>query len=307
MTNQLKSFFLLVLCCGLVGGLTKISAQTEVDKVLVAGKTPLRQSEVKGLIEFYEWAFETRFTDSQREQFQVYTANEYRNDVAANRKTIDYINSALPKILTADQNVQRKTREELLSELVPEMRKNTDENSRMLLGIYEAAHNGGESNVASKNSSNASMDSNTAEDSNDSNSVGNLSNLVGKWVWGRSGSTTYAASGAMMGSNGSRFTYQFSPNGVVEHTGIMNVMTGGCNMQIFKTRKGKASLNGDTLTINWSPASFTRDDSCSQSKNYTKTLPAETETIKISFKESYGQKQFCTGTGKDETCFSPTK
>jgi hypothetical protein len=77
-------------------------------------------------------------------------------------------------------------------------------------------------------------------------------------------------------------------------------------MQIFKTAKGRARLNGDTLTINWSPASFSRDDSCSPSQNYKKTLPAETETFQVSLKNSYGQKQLCL-TGKDETCYSQTK
>jgi hypothetical protein len=46
----------------------------------------------------------------------------------------------------------------------------------------------------------------------------------------------------MLGSNGSRHTYQFRRNGAVEYTGIMNVMTGGCNMQVFKTMKGRANL-----------------------------------------------------------------
>jgi hypothetical protein len=107
-----------------------------------------------------------------------------------------------------------------------------------------------------------------------------------------------------MGSNGSRFTYQFSANGAVEFTGIMNVMTAGCKLEAFTLKRGKARLNGNTLTINWQPASFSRDDSCSPSKNYKKTLPAETETFQVKLKDSYGQRQLCL-TGKDETCFSP--
>jgi hypothetical protein len=84
----------------------------------------------------------------------------------------------------------------------------------------------------------------------------------------------------------------------------MNVMTGGCRLQAFTLKKGRASLSGDTLTIKWAPASFSRDDTCSPSKNYKKTLPAETETLTVKFKNSYGQKQLCL-TGKDETCLSP--
>lgn len=78
----------------------------------------------------------------------------------------------------------------------------------------------------------------------------------------------------------------------------------GC--RFLKSTKGTANLTGDSLTINWEPANFTRDDSCDTAGNYEKTLPAETETLKVAFKESAGQKQLCL-TGKDETCFSPAE
>ena len=41
------------------------------DPVLVAGMQPLRQSDVDRLIEFYEWAFEVKFADGQREQMRA--------------------------------------------------------------------------------------------------------------------------------------------------------------------------------------------------------------------------------------------
>lgn len=135
---------------------------------------------------------------------------------------------------------------------------------------------------------------------------GDAARLAGKWVWARTGSGTYSTGGAYMGGNGSRFTYEFAEDGTVEFTGIMNVMQGGCRMQIFKSRRGQANLSGDALTINWSPADFTRDDSCDTAGNYEKTLPAETEALKATFKNSAGQNQLCL-TGKDETCFSPAE
>ena len=134
---------------------------------------------------------------------------------------------------------------------------------------------------------------------------GNISALAGEWVWGSSGSSTYSAGGSLLGSNGSRHVYRFGANGSVEYTGIMNVMTAGCRMQVFSTKKGQATLNGDTLTINWAPADFSRDDSCSPSKNYKKKLPAETESYKVRFNDSYGQRQLCM-TQNNETCYSPS-
>jgi hypothetical protein len=182
---------------------------------------------------------------------------------------------------------------------VENLRKATgDPTSELLVSIYDGAQNGGTSNEASSTA--------MSEDSGESAGapVGNILSLVGGWVWGSSGSSTYTTGGAYVGSNGSRFTYKFLANGSVEYTGIMNVMSGGCRMQIFSMKKGRASLSGNTLTISWAPADFSRDDSCSPAKNYKKKLPAETETFKVRFQESYGQKQLCL-TGKDETCFSP--
>ena len=171
------------------------------------------------------------------------------------------------------------------------------------MSIYENASGATPENVASNETKEDQYGSyETVKKLN----VGNLSAIVGTWVSGNTGSMTTTTSGAYLGGNASRHTYQFGASGAVEYTGIMNVMTGGCRMQIFKSAKGRASLSGDTLTINWSPASFSRDDSCSPSKNYKKTLPAETETFKINFETYYDDKQLCL-TSSDKTCFSLEK
>lgn len=287
MINKLKYIFLLILCVGLIGA--NVSAQT--DKVLVsAGGKTLRQTEVNRLIEFYEWAFEAKFSAEQRQKFAENTAREFRANPAQSRATIDDIITTYPKIIASEADVQAETRKNFLDAFLPELRKDSDENSQMLLSIYE-----------SKNG--------TTNNENDSYenvkdvSVENLSAISGKWVSGNSGSMTTTTSGAYLGGNASRHTYQFSANGAVEYTGIMNMMTGSCRMQIFRTTKGKAILKGDTLTINWTSGSFSRDDSCSPSKNYKKTLPAETETFKVKFETYYDDKQLCLTT-TDKMCFS---
>ena len=298
--NKLNYIVLVILCVGLFGGLTNISAQNG-GKILVADKKPLRQSDIKGLIEFYEWAFEAKFTANERKRFQTFTEDEYRANPTESRKTIDDIINTFSQIRAASEELQTETRKNFLAVFLPEARKNTDENSQMLLSIYENAQGDGQSNIASNNESNdAPSDS---YETVRKVSVGSLSAITGGWVSGNTGSITKTTSGVYLGGNASRHTYQFNANGTVEYTGIMNIMAGGCRMQIFKTAKGKANVHGDTLTINWSPASFSRDDSCSPSKNYKKTLPAETETFKINFETYFDDKQLCL-TGKDKICFS---
>ena len=305
MINTIKSLFLLVLCAGVIccgGGIANLQAQNKSDVLQAAGGKSLRQSDINQLIEFYEWAFETKFTREQRAEFGSIKEIEFRNNPAEAKKGNDSIIGFLSKIRTHDDSRQEEIRKVFVAEFVPNLRKaGGDAEAQFLVDIYAAAAAQGNAETGAKDAE-GSADGVAAASGNGTG----LSGLIGKWVWGRSGSTTYATGGAMLGSNGSRHTYQFSATGAVEYTGIMNVMTGGCRMQVFKSSKGRAKVTGNTLTIDWSPATFTRDDSCSPSKNYTKTLPAETETFQIKFKSDYGQKQLCL-TSKDETCFSPEK
>lgn len=305
MINKLKYIFLLVLCGAIFGAATlNISAQPS-EKVLISakGKT-LKQSDVDSLIKFYEWAFQAEFSSAQRRDFQGYTEQEFRAEPAQSRATIDDIVKTLPQILAASEDVQAETRKTFLNIFLPEAQKNTDANSQMLLSIYETANGELPKNTASNEQTEKTEEDRFGTyETVKKVAVGNFSSIVGKWVSGNSGSMTTTTSGVYLGGSGSRFTYQFYADGTVDFTGIMNMMTGACRMQIFKTAKGKATLNGDTLRIRWSPASFSRDDSCSPSKNYKKTLPAETETMKINFETYYDDKQLCLTT-TDRMCYS---
>lgn len=295
----------MILCAAIFGETTlNISAQSN-GKVLISAKgQTLKQSDVDTLIKFYEWAFQAEFSSAQRRDFEDHTEQEFRTNPTESRATIDDIVKTLPQILAASEDVQAETRKNFLDIFLPEARKNSDANSQMLLSIYETA-NGSLPNDVAENERTEKTEEDTygSYESVKKFPVGNFSSIVGKWVSGNSGSIVTTPTGAILGGNGSRHTYQFSANGTVEYTGIMNSMTGGCRMQIFKSAKGKATLSGDTLTINWSPASFSRDDSCSPSKNYKKTLPAETETMKINFETYYDDKQLCLTT-TDRMCFS---
>lgn len=305
MIKNLKSIFLLVLCAAIFGAATlNISAQTSERALISAKGQTLKQSDIDTLIKFYEWAFQAEFSSTQRKDFQGFTEQEFRANPAESRATIDDIVKTLPQILASREDVQTETRKAFMDIFLPEAQKNSDANSQMLLSIYETANGALPRNAAANEQTEKTEEDRFGTyETVKKIGVGNFSSIAGKWVSGNSASMTTTTSGVYLGGNGSRHTYEFGANGAVEYTGIMNVMTGGCRMQIFKTAKGKATLSGDTLTINWLPASFSRDDSCSPSKNYKKTLPAETETMKINFETYYDDKQLCLTTS-DKTCFS---
>lgn len=300
MTSKYSRLLMLALCLCLTCGPTMVSAQTGGAKVLVAGATQLRQSDVDAMVEFYEWAIDVKFTGAQRAKFQSITEDDFRQDPATARKGVDDLLGMRAQVKAMNEGRRREVRENFVGEFVKGLRQHTDDAATsLLLSIYDASRGGrvNEPEVAAGGAGDE-----------DGGAVGNVSALAGKWVWSRTGGTTWNQNGTYAGGNGSRFTYQFTAGGAVEYTGIMNVMMGGCSQQVFLSKKGRARLSGDTLTINWSAATSTRDFSCDRANNYTKTLPAETETIKVSFKSnSTGQRQLCTVSGGSETCFSPAE
>lgn len=295
----MKQLFIILFLLAFTVAVIPAVAQTS-DEVIVAGKQSLMRSDIDTLVVFYEWVLDARFTSEQKQKFTEYTAKEFKSDPASGRRTIDQIAENVTKINAATPEFRRKAHEEFLKDFLPMARKGTDANSQMLVAIYEAAH--GPENENTQATAIRADQKETPSAINSDIALGKIAQLAGKWAWASSGSTTTTTTGVYLGGNASRHTYQFSAAGNAEYTGIMNVMTGACRMQIFKTMKGKASLVGDTLTVNWQPATFTRDDSCTPAQNYTKSLPAETETWKVQLKNDNGRKQLCM-TQKNETCY----
>jgi hypothetical protein len=52
---------------------------------------------------------------------------------------------------------------------------------------------------------------------------------------------------------------------------------------LLSRNKGRALRAGQYVEIRWSGGTSARDFSCDRANNYTKNLPAETETLKIKF------------------------
>jgi hypothetical protein len=304
MNSKIK-YFVLILCLCITGGIYSVSAQsTDNNKILVEGKKPLKQSDVDGLIEFYEWAFETKFTDAQREKFQTLTINDYRKDSATNRKSTDDLLGVYAKIKAADEDRRQRTRENFVPGFVDELRRTSnEEGSKLLLSVYEAAH-GEKSSTQNDSAAVADISSNNSNETRIQKDA-NLKDLLGKWANGRTGSTIRDMYGKTIAGNASRFTYEFFPDGTVQYTGIMHTSSlAGCRLEAFTTKKGKVSTSGNTMTIAFAPASFSRDDTCTPAQNYKKTLPAETVTLQWQIKhEPYGRTLFCTTEKGEESCF----
>jgi hypothetical protein len=138
--------------------------------------------------------------------------------------------------------------------------------------------------------------------------VGDVSALTGKWTHGSIGRTTWTYTGSYADPNGTRFTYQFSPDGSVVYTSLSQATTANYSRMVVTSKKGRARLSGDTLTIQWGRGLIREDLIRERVSTSTKTFSAETETLKVAFKNSStGKKQLCIVSKGGETCFSPAE
>ncbi len=136
--------------------------------------------------------------------------------------------------------------------------------------------------------------------------AGGVSALTGKWVEGQLGQTVWTYTGSYANGNGSRVTYQFSPDGTVQYASITDASTAECRHLTYVVKKGRASLDGDTLTIKWGRGLLTREIFCGRANNSRETIRGETETLKVAFKNSSnGQsRQLCIGLKVAGTCYN---
>ena len=276
MMNKIKYLFLAAACAVVAfGGVLNALAQSN------------HQSDTNNLVGYYEWLFETKFTGEQRSRYGEIKEEDYRADYAGEKKGIDGLMANFAKIKSKSEDEQAGIRGSIVGNFVKSLEDAGGDNkeAKFLLSVYTDAQ------------------ARAAREA-EASGTGDISAYVGKWAWSHTGTSTISTGGVYMGSNGSRFTYEFSPNGDVSFTGIMNIMQGGCSQQIFRSIRGKASVSGNTLTISWQPEKFTRDFSCDAGNNYTKTMPARIEKRKVNFKLDLGQKQMCF-VGAE--CFSETK
>lgn len=276
MMNKLKSILSLILCFVCIGGATAVNAQSGADKVLVAGKKPLRQSEVNRLIEFYEWLLDATFTADERGQFQKYVEADFRQDAAAARKNADEALAAFAKVRALDADGQRTTREAAAPGFVADLRKTANEpDSRFLIEIYERGQTGGAANSNDDSASGDDLKPQTGK----SGGAAASQNLVGKWIrrGGAGGFRDYT--GKTKYNSGEEFIFEFFADGTMRY-GYEKSVLSIIQCKISETTKipGRYSISGNQLTMNLAAGTSVGTSSCEKKDNFKKTLSASSLT-----------------------------
>jgi hypothetical protein len=302
MINKLSIIFALFFCLVVFGGAAAIQIPAQTggdDKILVAsGGQRLRQSDVDSVIEFYEWAFQSRFTGDERERFQAIMVAAFRQDAAESRKGADVLIDVLAKVRARDETAQQKVRAAFNEDFVKELRVSTDKSAQLLLGVYERGQNGGATETL--------MDAPAK-----SNGGAGAKGLVGRWMrstgLGRgddgTGKTTY--------SSGENSTFEFFADGTMQFTFEKKVLS-ITQCRISETAKipGTYTVEGGRLRINLGAGSSVGTSSCEAKGNFKKTLTASTleKTFVVRKMESVFRPDapllLCfDGATRDEECF----
>lgn len=302
MINKLSIIFSLFFCLAVFGGAAAIQIPAQTvgnDKILVAsGRQQLRQSDVDSVVEFYEWAFQARFTFDERQRFQAITVAAFRQDAAESRKGTDALRDVLAKVRARDEAAQQKMRAAFNEDFVKQLRVSTDASAQLLLGVYER----GQSGDATANLTDAPAKSIGG---------GNAKSLVGRWMRSIGLGRGDDGTGKTTWSSGENSTFQFFADGTMQFTYDKKVLS-ITQCRISETTKipGTYTVEGDQLRINLGTGNSVGTSSCEAKGNFKKTLSASTleKTFVVRKMESVFRPDapllLCLdGATRDEDCF----
>jgi hypothetical protein len=281
--NNLRSLFFTILCCSVIFGTSDVvraQSGTGSDKVLVAGKSGVTQSDVDKLIQFYEWAFRTGFTADERKSYRSLVVGGFREDPATSRRNTDTLLSVLPKVLSADAEAQAKMRRVFNEGFEADLRAAGDEGSRMLLAIYERGRRFAAVENGSAQLSSSHAVSVTAKNSSPNSDAGaDSQNLVGSWTRSEGGGRGDDGTGKTTYNSGLDTTFQFRLDGTMLFTVKKKVLSiTQCRITETTTIPGTYTVAGGDVTMSLGAGRSVGTSSCEAKGNFDNTLSASTVT-----------------------------
>lgn len=296
--KKLKFFLLCVFSAGLFGMITAVSAQTTAKP---------SKTDVAGMIEFYEWAFETDFSAAQRVEFQRLLEKDFRDDAAKARKDTDTVIGTFAKIKQVNAEARRETRRVFLENFLADLRRNesSDEGASFLIGVYRDSHNGSDKFTT--------MDAATGDvfdkRANRVTTGTGEANIYGKWSRGV-GSGYVDHSGMTKYKSGDTYIFEFLPDGTAIYAYEKDVLTMlQCKIKENNKANGTVKVNGNTMTINLGAMTSVGTDSCDRKGNFQRTLEPSVITKKFTVKRMDSIIRpdkpllLCFEGQKDEDCF----
>lgn len=251
------------------------------DAVLAEGQPPLTKEMVDQLIDFFGWAFEAQFTPAEREQFTRQRVEEWKRGDRDAIESAQKLLALRARILAAPEGERAGLRAGIQETILKELRKQSDETSRLLLGVYNRAH------VAAANLDTPSGgplngpvragrdDDPWAPKVTPRAGKADASELLGEWSQSEVSTLDFVnpSTGAHADPSGERLNFRLFPDGAYKIGWMLQSSLYGCTSQVFAYRTGVYTLDGETLTFTDKTYTLTSKDNCHSEWNYEKHPP----------------------------------
>ncbi len=228
-------------------------------------------AQTHSIIDFVEWALETRLTPAERAEMR-------RQPFDA--KTIDSLSKVQDQINAMPDDQRETARRKVQDLLLQSLRSpQADHTSRMLLAAYERAHTTG----------------------------GALPpQMIGDWSKMSTSTVTYQNSaGSYAPPSGEGTTWHIFADGSFRSETLMQSSMYNCTMTIFVTESGAVRTNGSSVVFESVGGPMDSKDNCHREFNYRKTVPPRQYVYfwRV-FHDQWGQHLCLAERGKAEECFT---
>lgn len=220
------------------------------------------------LVFVFEWILEARFTTGERAELLRLVEEYSRSSNTSDQQALRNIADLQQKIDSIPPDKVVQTRAAIQEQVLKGMRKQPNEpTARLILAVYERTHNSPSISQASRQVV-------------DRQPSGNPSELVGQWIARRGSGSMYQNpnTGSYGAPNGSIDSYKFLSDGTYEHAILMQNSLYNCTIRVFGRETGKATFNGDTLSIAPAPGTLEYTDTCRPQMNSKKTTQMDSQS-----------------------------
>ena len=228
---------------------------------------PSKEAELtERLVFVFEWILEAHFTPGERAELRSLVEEYSRSSNTSDQQAFRNIADLQQKIDSIPPDRVMETRAAIQEQVLKEMRKQPNEaTARLILAVYERTHN----NAAVGNTQQV-VDRPAAPPRE----------ILGQWIARRGSGSMYQNpnNGSYSAPNGTIDSYKFFSDGTYEHAILMQNSLYNCTIRVFGREIGRATVNGDTVTISPSPGTLEYSDTCRPQMNSKKTTQMDGQT-----------------------------
>ncbi|HLM61026.1 MAG TPA: hypothetical protein VK308_09495 [Pyrinomonadaceae bacterium] len=267
------------------------------NEVLVAGDPAFAQSDFEEIVKYYERGLDIKFSDDERNEFQMKITAMWRKNQKSNPKNLVGFMKNVEKFNTiADEKIkahQQEFTDALLADLKTMSRNGW---SPFVVSIYENARRNdsitaereSHDETPNRNETQAGTKKNETRTSSDQPNFQpitgaiRMSDLVGKWNKGTVASYGYrnTVTNDYTSGYGSANMHEVRANGSFDYSNFAQISLYGCTTELFTSMKGRAAISGSQVTFSYLSGNVKGKDSC-RSEGFNRPAQISNATYRL--------------------------